>query len=257
MAKMSFDTVASFATTENNNNGGNSVGFFSLKNDGDEAIVRIMHDSVEDFDLLTTHPITLGGKYRSISCIREPREPMDNCPLCKAGTKIQSKIFIHMIQYVTNAQGQIEAKPVVWERSFAYATKLKNDIDEYGPLSNCIFKIRRNGKPGDMQTTYDMRLGNPNMYNEANYPKLPDAFKGYQALGTIVLDKNYDEISAFLANGAFPEVKKPQTTSSEPVVSAPVEDRAPWVGVAQANTYAPQSANVTGSEVPQRPTRYY
>lgn len=256
MAKMSFDT-ANIAANENNNNGGNSVGFFSLKNDGDEAIVRIMHDSVEDFDLLTTHPITLGGKYRSISCIREPREAVDNCPLCKAGTKIQSKIFIHMIQYVTNAQGQIEAKPVVWERSFAYATKLKNDIDEYGPLSNCIFKIRRNGKAGDMQTTYDMRLGNPNMYNEANYPKLPDAFNGYTALGTVVLDKNYEEISAFLANGAFPEVKKPQSNSSETVASAPVEDRAPWVGEVQTNTYAPQSANVMGSEVPQRPTRYY
>lgn len=255
MAKLNFDSVAHVNTTnENNNNYG--VGFFSLKNDGDEAIVRIMHDSVADFDLLTTHPITLGGKYRSISCIRDPREPVDNCPLCKAGTKVQSKIFIHMIQYITNANGQIEAKPVVWERSFAYATKLKNDIEEYGPLSNCIFKIRRNGKAGDMQTTYDMRLGNPSMYNEANYPKLPDAFKGYNALGTVVLDKNYEEISTFLTMGAFPDTTKVatnenpnSTNASESYTSSnATNERAPWGAAPSADNSATPMA---------RPTRYY
>ena len=254
MAKMSFDTAVSSMNQENTNS--NTIGFFSLKNDGDEAIVRIMHDSVNDFDILTTHPITVGGKFRSINCIREPRDPMDNCPLCKNGTKVQSRIFIHMIQYVTNEQGQIEAKPVVWERSIGYATKLKNDIDEYGPLSNCIFKIRRNGKAGDMQTTYDMKLGNPAMYNEANYPKLVDAFKDYTACGTIVLDKTYDEIVAFLSNGSFPDNKNTSApsqdynTSSAPTTStyAPTETtaRMPW-DASENNT----------TSAPARPTRYY
>lgn len=263
MAKVSFDTAAATFNNEGSNNS-NSVGFFSLKNDGDEAVVRIMHDSVEDFDLLMTHPITLGGKYRSISCIRDPREPVDKCPLCKAGTKVQSKIFIHMIQYVTTENGKIEAKPVVWERSFAYATKLKNDIAEYGPLSNCIFKIRRNGKAGDMQTTYDMRLGNPNMYNESAYPKLPDAFKGYSALGTVVLDKTFDEIVTFNATGNFPERKSentsekvdvpqnvaPQFNSYNPTSESAVAvntQRGSWEGV----------SSVAPSEAPARPTRFY
>lgn len=256
MAKVNFDTAVSTMNHESNNNN-NSVGFFSLKNDGDEAIVRIMHDSVDDFDILTTHPISVNGKFRSINCIREPRDPMDKCPLCKAGTKVQSRIFIHMIQYVTGPDGNIEAKPVVWERSLTYATKLKNDIDEYGPLSNCIFKIRRNGKPGDMQTTYDMRLGNPNMYNEANYPKLVEAFKGYTACGTIVLDKSYDEMSAFVVNGSFPETQRNSNNndqmndpynSTQSTYDSNVQVRAPW------------SSNVDVSvtdTVPARPTRYY
>lgn len=261
MAKMSFDTAVSSMNAESNNNT-NSIGFFSLKNDGDEAIVRIMHDSVNDFDILTTHPITVGGKYRSINCIREPRDPMDNCPLCKKGTKVQSRIFIHMIQYVTNAQGQIEAKPVVWERSISYATKLKNDINEYGPLSNCIFKIKRNGKAGDMQTTYDMRLGNPSMYNEANYPKLVDAFNGYSACGTIVLDKNFDEIAAFIATGSFPEVSKADTTTPTndvaentytPNTATPRESwSAPTTG-----GYTPNGTSAMPTDAPSRPTRYY
>ena len=258
---MSFDTAVSSMSNDSSNNS-NSIGFFSLKNDGDEAIVRIMHDNVNDFDILTTHPITVGGKYRSISCLREPRDTMDKCPLCKNGTKVQSRIFIHMIQYVTNAQGQIEAHPVVWERSISYATKLKNDINEYGPLSNCIFKIKRNGKAGDMQTTYDMRLGNPAMYNEANYPKIEDAFKGYSACGTIVLDKTYDEISAFLVNGSFPEVKKPENTSpsneSSPVSYAPntATPREAW-NAPTTGGYTPNGASAAPNDAPGRPTRYY
>jgi hypothetical protein len=264
MAKMSFDTAVSTMNNEGNNNG-SSVKIFSLKNDGDEAIVRIMHDSVNDFDILTTHPITVGGKYRSISCLREPRDPMDNCPLCKNGTKVQSRIFIHMIQYVTNAQGQIEAQPVIWERSIAYATKLKNDIDEYGPLSNCIFKIRRNGKAGDMQTTYDMRLGNPSMYNEANYPKVEDAFKDYNVCGTLVLDKTYDEISMFMANGSFPETNKPtNTTTTAPVGLDAVEDNVPntatpresWTAPTTGG-YIPNGTTGMATGTPNRPTRYY
>ena len=261
MAKMSFDTAVSNMNNEGNNNT-NSVKLFSLKNDGDEAIVRIMHDSVNDFDILTTHPITVGGKYRSISCLREPRDPMDNCPLCKKGTKIQSRIFIHMIQYVTNAQGQIEAQPVIWERSISYATKLKNDIDEYGPLSNCIFKIRRNGKAGDMQTTYDMRLGNPAMYNEANYPKVTDAFKDYTVCGTLVLDKTYDEISAFLVNGSFPETKKPTTTKTTGLDA--VEEYTPNTATPREAWNAPTTGGYTSTgtsamptDAPSRPTRYY
>lgn len=257
---MSFDTAVSTMQNENNNNT-NSVKIFSLKNDGDEAIVRILHDSVADFDILTTHPITVGGKYRSISCLRNPHDPMDMCPLCKNGTKVQSKIFIHMIQYVTNQQGQIEAVPVVWERSLAYATKLKNDIDEYGPLSNCIFKIRRNGKAGDMQTTYDMRLGNPNMYNEANYPKVVDAFKDYSVCGTLVLDKTFEEISSYLTSGEFPNTQKDapntqaaQATNVNPTVGTPRESWNPNSPTAfDPQAYAPQNTSTT----PNRPTRYY
>lgn len=263
MAKMSFDTAVSAMNNETSFDS-NRVKLFSLKNDGDEAIVRILHDSVNDFDILTTHPITVGGKYRSISCLREPRDPMDKCPLCKNGTKVQSRIFIHMIQYVTNEQGQVVPQPVVWERSIAYATKLKGDIDEYGPLSQCIFKIRRNGKAGDKNTTYEMKLGNPNMYNEANYPLVADGFKDYSVCGTLVLDKTYEEISMFITNGTFPETKKPNNTSNVPNALDAVEDDVPntatpresWTAPTTGG-YTPNGTSAMPNSTPNRPTRYY
>ena len=50
MAQVTFDN----AMAENNSNSQqqNGVGFFTLKNDGDSAIVRFMEESVNDFDLL-------------------------------------------------------------------------------------------------------------------------------------------------------------------------------------------------------------
>lgn len=242
MAKISFDEVS---TNSGEHYEGNSVGIFSLKNDGDEAIVRIMHDSVEDFDILTTHPITVNGKYRSVNCVRDPKEPLDNCPLCKSGAKVNTRIFLHMIQYVVGEGGKIEAKPVVWERSAGvYAPTLKNYLAEYGPLSDCVFKIRRRGAKGDMSTTYDILFGNPNMYKEESYPKLKDAFNGYSVSGGLVLNKTADEINTYLETGSFPDTNNSSASNK----TAPVQN-----SYQPSSSFEPKSNN---SSV-ERPTRYY
>ena len=216
MARISFDTLQETATVNTGTGEGSNIKLFALKNDGDVAIVRIMHDSVADFDILTTHKIKIADKWRNISCIRDPREPIDNCPLCKANEKIQQRFYIHMIQYVQDpSTGAISAIPVVWDRTAGeYATKFKTLIEEYGPLSNQIFKIKRNGKAGDMSTTYEILFGSPNMYPETMYPKNTEIFKGYSALGKIVLDKNYNEITTYLNTGNFPQVSNTSNNTS-------------------------------------------
>ena len=242
MARISFDTLQETSVVNTGNNEGNNIKLFALKNDGDVAIVRIMHDSVADFDILTNHKIKVGDKWRSISCIRDPREPIDNCPLCKANEKIQQRFYIHMIQYVQDpTTGAITPVPVVWDRAAGeYATKFKTLIEEYGPLSEQIFKIKRNGKAGDMSTTYEILFGSPNMYPETMYPKNTEVFKDYTALGRIVLDKNYDEINTYLATGNFPQQAAANNANTAPNVNVPY---APPV----ANTYAQQSVPTTPS----------
>lgn len=209
MAKINFEQIAS------NNDGGNfTVGFFSLKNDGDEAIVRIMHDNTSSFDLVTTHPIQLGNKYRRVNCIRDPRDPMDNCPLCKSGAKVQQRFYIHLIQYVKDENGNIIPQAKIWERSSSYAVTIKNLIDEYGPLSDCIFKIRRNGEAGSMNTTYSILFGNPQVYRPEFYPKDNSLFEGYSVVGSAVMDKNFDEIAEFIATGEFPQRNNDENTNN-------------------------------------------
>ena len=279
MARISFDTLQETAVNNSNNNEGNNIKLFSLKNDGDVAVVRIMHDSIEDFDILTTHKIKIGEKRRSISCIRNPFDPVDACPLCKAQEKLQQRFYIHMIHYVTDTQtGAIVPVPVVWDRAATeYANKFKTLIEEYGPLSNLIFKIKRNGKAGDMSTTYEILMGNQTMYPIEQYPKI-DAFNDYTALGKIVMDRNYAEICEYMATGQFPQrtntnnnvtpksgvdidvaVDETPLTQGQAYVqntqAAPVQNVQPTTQYGTGNTM-PWQGNTTNNTV-NRPVRRY
>lgn len=246
-----------------------SVGFFSLKNDGNEAIVRLMCDSTADFDIVATHPVGTGRDFRQVNCIRNPHEPMENCPFCAAGMKIQQSIYIRMIEYVVNEQGQIEAQPKVWQRGITYATKLKSFIDNYGPLSNMLFKIVRHGAAGDQKTTYDLiPAPNPQIYNDVNYPKVEDAFEGYSAVGNAVLDKSAEDMVYYAQFGKFPEAEGQQQNAAPqaPVNAAPTgyapptpTAGTPWGNDAPAPNPAPtpQAQPGFGGEGMERPIRRY
>lgn len=214
MGKIAFDAIPA-----DGGNGGSrgTFDFFNLRNDGDEAIVRIMHDNVESFNIYAVHNITVGGKYRKINCIRNPQDAVEMCPLCNTGNNISTRIFINMIQYNLDPQTQtMVGTPVVWERSTSYATKLRNLIDEYGPLSESLFKIKRNGAAGSMDTTYDIFYCSPKVYTDASYPPVQDAFSDYDALGSIILNKNYQEIVSFVQTGTFPGTQQPASEQPAP-----------------------------------------
>lgn len=203
MAQINFNNIQS-----SDNSTSNSVGFFQLKNDGDEAIVRFAHDTVDSFELLTTHDVSYNGKFRKVNCVRNPQEPLENCPLCAKGQKISQRIFIHLVQYVQDETGKIVALPKVWDRPVTYAYKLKSLIEEYGPLTDSVFKIKRHGAAGSRETSYDILFCNPAMYDSNIYPKNFNAFDNYKSLGVIVMDKSFDELLTFATTGVFPETPK-------------------------------------------------
>lgn len=257
MAKVNFNNLDEAELNSGNNAGnGNDVGFFTLKNDNDEAVVRFMCDSTDDFEILTVHDVQIGQRYRKVNCIRDPREPLDNCPLCKAGTKISNRFFIKLIQYnrVTDPNTGVQSivpQAMIWERSTAYAKTLKSYLDNYGPLSDVICKIIRHGKAGDMQTTYEIV---PNLsktvFPDEVYVKDPTLFGTFEAFGTIVMDRNYEEMTHFIATGEFPARQTNQQTDATAAAPAGVP-----AGVAP-RTYD-NSANAaipTGAPQYQAPT---
>ena len=196
------------------------VGFFSLKNDGDEAIVRIMCDSMADLEIMTVHPVTVGVSSfpnRQVNCLRDPRDPLEMCPLCAAGEKVKQKVFIRMLQYDPYTK---EAKAVVWDRvASVFAPKIKSFLDNYGPLSHIMCKVIRHGT--GKQTQYDIIPNiNPMEFNEQNYPIVPDAFADFTVLGRMVMDKNAEEIMEFMRTGAFPERQKQQPNAIPPQMNA-------------------------------------
>ena len=213
MGYVDFETLSKQNTSEANNNG---VGFFSLKNDGDEAIVRFMYDDTKSFEVLATHSIQVNGKFRRISCISTPNQPLTSCPFCEKGEKVDYRFFIHLLQYTKNPDGSVSVEPKVWERSISYANKLKEYLNNYGPLSDVICKIVRHGKAGDMKTDYEII---PNLskqvYRDEVFVKKTGCFDNYKALGRVVLDKNVGEIKEYFATGNFPMKEKEEQKAPE------------------------------------------
>ena len=70
------------AKHENNNNGGNKefpkVNWFSLKNDGDEMVVRFLHKDENDLEAYEVHEVEIDGYKTKVQCAGQ------GCPLCAA-----------------------------------------------------------------------------------------------------------------------------------------------------------------------------
>lgn len=199
------------------------VGFFSMKPDS-ETVVRIMVDNINDIEILTTHPVTVGASpfpNRQVNCLREnPHEPLAKCPLCNAGEKVRQRAFIKMIEYDPNTR---EPKAVVWDRAAKQIVpQLKSYLDNYGPLSNIMCKVVRSG--AKLETKYDIVPNiNPQVYNITNYPLPADnPFKDFKVLGRMVLDKTPEEITHFMQTGEFPQ--RPREQAQTTPVQEPVND---------------------------------
>lgn len=204
-------------------NSENQVGFFSLPKDGDEAIVRFICDSIDDFVILTRHDVGQGKNYRTVNCLRTPHDPIDACPFCAAGLNLKQSFYIHLIQYIKSEDGSITPVPRIWERSTSYATKLKGYIENYGPLTSLVCKIIRHGT--GLNTEYEI-IPNlaPTIYPESMYPCAKELFEGYRVVGRAVMEKSAEDMDYYLLNGMFPEVEQ----SNAPIVtSEPVMDNFP------------------------------
>lgn len=245
MAQISYDEI----TTRSD--GEFSVGFFSLKQDGDEAIVRILCDDISSLEILTVHPITVGNSNfpnRNVNCLRTPREPLEKCPFCNSGEKVKQRVYIRMLQYDPATREPIA---VVWDRpAGTYVPKLKSYIDNYGPLSQIMCKIIRHGS--GLDTTYDIIPNiNPQKYTLDAYRLDTEDFEDFKVLGRMVMDKTAEEMIVFMNTGNFPEAK-----SNAYVASAPAQAPRPI-----PNGYEVPYDN--GGPAPmnsgslQRPTRYY
>lgn len=215
MAQFSFTQLVEAEGQNNNNqpntngnNNYNNVTFFSLKNDGEKAFVRfILDDPDKDLECLSTHEVYIGGKARKVNCLRESiNDPLEKCPLCQLTSGIKNRAYLRMIQYVNDGNGNYNALPKVWERSVSFITKQIVPFFEFYPnsISSAVFQITRQGKAGSTDTTYNiMALPNMTPEKQAKLPLNKDLFKNYKALGTIVIDKNYDDMVKAIKDGEY------------------------------------------------------
>ena len=258
MAKQTYADV----NTSTGGSGEYKVGFFGL-NDGQEAIVRFAINSVDDFEIYTVHPITVGqSSYpnRRVSCLRtNPKtDPINYCPLCAKGEKVQQRLYIKMLQYV-NENGQIIPKAVVWDRpAYSYAPQLKSYLDNYGPLTNIVCKIVRHGS--GLDTKYDIIPNlNPQMFNEQLYPKDFSDFDGFNVLGSMVMDKTFEDIVQFIQSGQFPQKTNVNTPTPDMTTHNTNSNVSTGytTGMMPQPTVTPSHDTVVTAPVMDRPVRYY
>ena len=236
MAKISFEEfLAEQDNTQNFTNTSRGINFFSLKDDGDEAIVRFIYDDVSQFDIRTVHSIPLNGKYRDVNCIRDSHEPLSRCPMCNDGAPLRRRFYIYFLQYVKQPDGSYVAQGCVWSRAAReYGIKLKGYMDNYGPLSDMICKIIRHGKAGDIQTTYEIIPNlNKNIYPDTVFVKDFSCFDNVNNNGFVVMNKNAEELRYYQETGQFPAREREEAPAAPafevPTTSYdPINDDLPW-----------------------------
>ena len=222
MAKYSYETYEDFrkSSTTKTEKPKSKVGYFRI-DDGHEEIVRFNYSSPKEFDIITIHSVKVGDKYRKVSCLRtDGREPLENCPLCAKGDKVNSRFFAKLIHYTKDETGKVVATPEVANFPKKFADKLVGFINEYGDLKDILVKVKRRG--AGMDTEYDPVFANPAIYKEElGYTKDFSAFDNFDLAHHSYVEKSKEDIEEYLKTGDFPYKKSTkESVESESVNSS-------------------------------------
>ena len=217
----------------NSNGDGTRVGFFKLKDDGDIAIARINITSTEDMNFASVHTINSGGRWTKVSCHNPLGMNGGSCALCSAYAanpkgavgKSAKKLYVPMMVSYRDpnaATGYTTPAPVVWERPAGFSRELANKLMIAGDLRNTLVLITRNGKAGDMQTTYSMDIlpENHPVFKPEMIPMEFSAFNNFKVERHSYWEKSAEEINAYLSTGQFPERTQTNTQQSASNVAA-------------------------------------
>lgn len=248
------------AQAQANGEGGAKVGYFKLKNDGDIAIARLNIGSTDELMFASVHTIGINGKWIKVSCLNPLGSYNGDCGLCSAHnanpkgavSKAAKKLFIPMMVSYRDpnaATGYTAPAPVIWDRPAAFSRELANKLMVAGDLRNTLVLITRNGKAGDMQTTYSMDIlpADHPVFKPDMIPADFSAFNNFNIARHSYWEKTAEEIQAYLTTGQFPERSNTQTANTAASVAAAATYAAPQTGgyVAPTTTAAPVTSTPT------------
>ena len=248
------------AQAQANGEGGAKVGYFKLKNDGDIAIARLNIGSTDELMFASVHTIGINGKWIKVSCLNPLGSYNGDCGLCSAHnanpkgavSKAAKKLFIPMMVSYRDpnaATGYTAPAPVIWDRPAAFSRELANKLMVAGDLRNTLVLITRNGKAGDMQTTYSMDIlpADHPVFKPDMIPADFSAFNNFNIARHSYWEKTAEEIQVYLTTGQFPERANAQNTNTVANVAAAAAYAAPQTGgyVAPTTTAAPVPSTPT------------
>lgn len=195
-------------------NYGAKIGWFSLKNDGDTALVRFNCSTIDDLYFATVHSLTAGGRFMKVNCLSSFNGHGDDCPFCRAAAagnasigKTAKKVFIEMmVSYKDKTTNTYSAPiPVIWERPAGFAGELKSKLANYGNLKESLFTITRAGAAGSRDTRYSIDYAIPTVFKPEMIPNDFSVFNDFDISKKGYYTKTAAEMEAYLNTGSFPE----------------------------------------------------
>lgn len=177
--------MARFSIWEAEKYGGNGGrGFFSLKNLGDSARVRIMYDQFCDVEGYSVHSVVVDNKKRSIDCLRRKDDYESCCPFCSKKQFPLVKVYIPL--YLVD-----EDRVVTWEKGKTYIPRLKKLFEDYAtdkPLVSTVFEIKKI-LDAEGKIAFDIT---PLYSDDTLIEDLSDEVKS--VYGGLVLQKSFEEM---------------------------------------------------------------
>lgn len=240
----------------NSNGDGTKVGYFKLSDDGQIAIARINIASTDELNFAAIHTISANGRWTKVSCHNPLGMNGASCALCSANqanpkgtiSKAAKKVYVPMLVSYRDpnaATGYTAPVPVIWERPAGFSRELANKLMIAGDLRNTLVLITRNGKAGDMQTTYSMDIL-PETHPVFKPDMIPadfSAFNNFNIARHSYWEKTAEELNAFLATGQFPERTQTNGQQNVNAYSAPAAPAYTAPAAPKVETYSgPQYA---------------
>ena len=167
--------------------GFSKAGWFTLRDDGDTATVRLLHkgeigteedgSAKYDLDVFEVHKMDVDGSGRDRTILCKGEE----CELCRSGNKPALRMFLQML----NLDEKDKDKQLqLWERGITDIKQILGLCEEYGDLSARDIKIKRSGAKGSMKTTYQFF---PKDKSERELPEKQDL------IGSLILNLDKDD----------------------------------------------------------------
>ncbi len=255
MAGFKFDEVDQFLQ-----DGDNRINFLKLQDDGCYAKVRFMYGPGEVFEGQTVHNVSEDpSKPRYVCCLRETGQPLEACPLCQNGAKLNAQYFIpvYVMSIVTNVRGVTQEEPVnqvmIFQRGTTFKGALQSVIRQSKGtcLANNVFNLVRNGKARDVNTTYSVELIGTDTVGLESLPERPQVVGSYilpKHTAQEMIDKCINKTAApaeTVNTGIVPRTLNANTFAGNEIVSA-----APAAMATQVGATASVGASQASSDIP-------
>ena len=225
-----------------NKGGGFDYKFFSIK-DKESIRIRFLVSKIEDVESYSVHTITLpDGKKKNVSCLRQPNEPVQNCPLCSISNRARARIYLNVVDEKTH-------ELLIWERSAQFLDTLEGYISRYGDLRDQIFEVERKGT--GLDTEYIIYpMGHSIIEDKSVIPE------PVSVLGKSLLDKNFNELTQYVNTGNLPDDTQPtvqENLQRRETAPQPNQGYTQPQAQSQAPNYAEAEANPWGgNQAPKR-----